>query len=49
MSIRKDIRKQLEGLSQDELIKVLREAGFNVSKGTGEITIKVESQYDNTK
>ncbi|MEK3955946.1 MULTISPECIES: hypothetical protein [unclassified Psychrobacillus] len=40
MDIREEIRKQLEGLSQDEIIKVFREAGFNVSKGTGEVNIQ---------
>lgn len=49
MSIREDIRKELEGLSQDELIKFLRDAGFNVSKGTGVITIKDESPSERTK
>lgn len=43
MSIREDIRKELEGLTQDELIHVLRESGFNVSKGTGKITIEGEN------
>lgn len=40
MSIKEEIRKSFEGLNRDEILKKLQDAGFNVKKGTGKITIK---------
>jgi len=39
LSIREEIRKQFEGMSRDEIIKALKDDGFNVTDGTGKITI----------
>lgn len=39
-NIRKEIRDAFAGLSGDQILNELLEAGFNVKKGTGKITIK---------
>lgn len=48
--IREEIRKSFEGLSSEEVLRLLLEAGFNVSKGTGEINIvddnPLEDEFD---
>lgn len=44
--IRKEIRKSFEGLSSEEVLHKLLEAGFNVSKGTGEINIVDDNRLE---
>jgi len=44
--IRTEIRKSFEGLSNEEVLNKLLAAGFNVSKGSGEINIKSDSTID---
>ena len=40
MTIREEIRKNFEGLSKNEILEKLKEAGFNVKLGTGKIVIR---------
>ncbi|MER2078078.1 hypothetical protein [Psychrobacillus psychrotolerans] len=48
--IRAEIRKSFEGLSREEILNKLLDAGFNVSKGTGKINItenkSLEEEFD---
>lgn len=43
--IRKEIRNSFAGLSRDEVLEKLLNAGFNVKKGSGKINIK-ESDFN---
>ncbi|MGD6893774.1 hypothetical protein [Bacillus infantis] len=42
-NIRKEIRESFDGLSRDEVLAKLLNAGFNVKKGSGKITIKEDN------
>ncbi|TYR73725.1 hypothetical protein FZC79_17780 [Rossellomorea vietnamensis] len=42
-NIKKEIRESFDGLSRDEILAKLLNAGFNVKKGSGKITVKEDN------